>query len=378
MQVLVLALCLLISSATWAIGTVSEHRGTACEILRGKNKLSGTKGAEIQSMDTYVTGACVGNITFRDDTRVKINENSRLLIDDFVFDPKASDAGKLAMKVSSGTVRYASGQIAKNNPQQVNIKTPTAAIAVRGTDFNMTVDETGASLVILVPSCRDESEVKRYELEENRCRVGSIVVTNDSGSVTLDRAFEATFVATMAQAPTTPAVVTIVESQINNNLIIVKPAEVQRAIRDSKKSKKEEEDKEAEAETARRPSAAAQQSQAVEETTRILEMTETARRSGCNPANSVCVIWERADQPDLQSRGRGTAFRNTENEHYAEVKTLGYVSNTTVTITHNDAVASTVIGDGSPGGTVVTIKQNHGVTKPRDAVSSGASQLYTR
>lgn len=356
-------LCLLIGSQAQAIGTVSEHRGTACEIVRGKNKLSGVKGAEIQSMDTYVTGACVGSITFKDDTRVKVNENSRLLIDDFVFDPKASDAGRLAMKVSSGTVRYASGQTAKNNPQQVNIKTPTAAIAVRGTDFNMTVDETGASLIILVPSCRDEGEVKKYELEENRCRVGSITVTNDAGSVVLDRAFEATFVASLAQTPTPPTVVTIVESQINNSLIIVKPAEVQRAIRESGRNQRDREEAELEAEVGRRLSAMVAQSQEQIDQARILQMTATAIKSGCNPATSVCVIWERADEPEMQSRGRGTAFRNTENEHYAEVKTLGYVSNTTVTITHNDAPATFVIGDGSPGGTQVTIKQNHGATR---------------
>jgi hypothetical protein len=363
MRIAVALLCLLIGSAAQAIGTVSEHRGTACEIVRGKNKLSGTKGAEIQSMDTYVTGSCVGNITFRDDTRVKVNENSRLLIDDFVYDPRASDAGRLAMKVSSGTVRYASGQIAKNNPQQVNIKTPTAAIAVRGTDFNMTVDETGASLVILVPSCRDETEVKKYELEENRCRVGSITVTNDAGSVTLDQAFEATWVATQSAVPTPPTVISMVESKINNNLIIVKPAEVQRAMRESGKTKQEKEEAELEAEVGRRLSAMVAQSQEQIDNARILQMTATAVKSGCNPANNVCVVWERDDQPDMQSRGRGTAFRNTENEHYAEVKTLGYVSNTTVTITHNDAPAAFVIGDGSPGGTQVTIRQNHGTTK---------------
>lgn len=371
-RITVALLCLLIGSQAQAIGTVSEHRGTACEIVRGKNKLSGTKGAEVQSMDTYVTGACVGNITFRDDTRVKINENSRLLIDDFVFDPKASDAGRLAMKVSSGTVRYASGQIAKNNPQQVNIKTPTAAIAVRGTDFNMTVDESGASLIILVPSCRDESEAKKYELEENRCRVGSITVTNDAGTVTLDRAFEATFVATMSQRPTPPVVINMLESQIDNNLIIARPPEVQRAMRDNDKHKLNQE--EIENESVRQSSQLARLSVEQIENARVLLMTTAALRSGCNPATSVCVIWERADEPDIQSRGRGIAFRNTESEHYAEVKTLGYVSNTTVTITHNDQPAAFVIGDGSPGGTQVSIRQNNGVLRPKVPISSGASR----
>ena len=90
------------------------------------------------------------DITFKDDTKVKVNENSRVLIDDFVFDPKKSDAGKLAMKVGMGTVRYASGQIAKNNPQSVDIKTPSASIAVRGTDFSMTVSETTPSAGVIV------------------------------------------------------------------------------------------------------------------------------------------------------------------------------------------------------------------------------------
>ena len=222
MRVIAAALCLLAFTNTWAaIGTVSDHKGAGCEITRGKDKLSGNKGADIESMDIYTTKSCVTNITFRDDTKVKINENSRLLIDDFVFDPKQSDAGKLALKVGAGTVRYASGQIAKNNPQQVNIKTPTAAIAVRGTDFNMTVDETGGSLVILVPSCKDESEVKKYELEEQRCKVGRIEVSTLTGTVTLDKAFEATSVTRASMYPTPPVILTTVEAQIGNNLIIV-------------------------------------------------------------------------------------------------------------------------------------------------------------
>jgi hypothetical protein len=42
-------------------------------------------------------------------------------------------------------------------------------------------------------------------------------------------------------------------------------------------------------------------------------------------------MWEKADAPDMQSRGKGTAYRQTDNDHYAEVKTQGHSSNTTVT-----------------------------------------------
>lgn len=363
MRVLLLALLLTLTSPSWAgIGTVSDNKGTACEVERNKKKLPGIKGSEIESMDTYTTGACVSNITFKDDTKVKITENSRLLIDDFVFDPKASDAGKLALKVGMGTVRYASGQIAKNNPQQVNIKTPTASVAVRGTDFTMTVDEAGQSLIMLVPSCKDDKDVKKYELEENRCKVGKIEVSTGVGTVVLDKAFEATYVTSFTMAPTAPTVVSIVESKISNNLIISKPGEVTHAIREQAKTKQERELDEIEAEAQRRLAQRVKESADAIEAARVLAMMEAAGKNGCNPSTSICVIWEKNDVPDIQSKGKGVAFRiNTD--HYAEVKTQGYESNTAITITHNDAPATYLIGSGDPGGNIVNIKQNTGVLR---------------
>lgn len=363
MRVFLLALLLTVTSPSWAgIGTVSDNKGTACEVERNKKKLSGIKGSEIETMDTYVTGACVSNITFKDDTKVKVTENSRLLIDDFVFDPKASDAGKLALKVGMGTVRYASGQIAKNNPQQVNIKTPTASVAVRGTDFTMTVDEAGQSLVVLVPSCKDEKDVKTYELEEQRCKVGKIIVSNDAGSVTLDKAFEATYIMSASMMPSPPVVVNTVEGKINNNLIIIKPIEVVHAIKEQARSKQDRELEDLEAEAQRRISLKVKETNEAIENARILAMLEASGKNGCNASTSVCVNWEKNDNSDIQSKGKGTAYRSNI-DHYAEVKTTGYDSNTFVAISHNDQYAYTIIGSGDPGGNVVNIVQKTGVAR---------------
>jgi hypothetical protein len=65
----------------------------------------------------------------------------------------------------------------------------------------------------------------------------------------------------------------------------------------------------------------------------------------------------------MQLRGKGIAYREAPNDHYAEVKTQGYSSNTFITITQNDATAVMIIGDGSPGGNIVTIKQSTGVLR---------------
>ena len=363
MRVFLLALLLTVTSPSWAgIGTVSENKGTACEVERNKKKMSGVKGAEIESMDTYTTGACVSNITFKDDTKVKVTENSRLLIDDFVFDPKKSDAGKLALKVGMGTVRYASGQIAKNNPQQVNIKTPTATVAVRGTDFTMTVDETGQSLIVLVPSCKDDKDIKTYELEENLCKVGRIEVSTLSGTVVLDKAFEATYVMSANMNPTPPTVINTIEGKIGNNLIISKPIEIQAAIKEQSKTKQERELEEIEADAQRRISQRVKETNEEIENARILALEEALGKSGCNASTSVCVAWEKNDSPDIQSKGKGTAFRSNI-DHYAEVKTTGYDSNTFVAISHNDQYAFTFVGSGDPGGNVVNIIQKTGVLR---------------
>lgn len=363
-----LLLAALLSVATIAqagnsIGTVSDNKGTQCEVQRGKTKTSGIKGASIESMDTYLTQACASNITFNDDTKVKITENSKLVIDDFVYDPKKSDAGKLAMKVTMGTVRYASGQIAKNNPQQVAVKTPTANIAVRGTDFSMTVDETGQSLIVLLPSCKEEVDIKKYELEENRCKVGQISVSNSAGTVVLDKAFEATYITSMDMRPTIPTVINTIESKINNNLILIRPHEVERAIRDNTgRTKKEELDAEIEADAARRLAQRVKESGDEIESARVLAMLDAAGKSGCNANTNICVTWTNPDAQEIQSRGKGTAFRSNE-DHYAEVKTQGYSSNTSITIIHNDATASELIGTGGGGGNTVYIKQNLGVLR---------------
>lgn len=363
----VLALFLATALSAWAgadIGSVSENKGSACEIVRGKAKLGGAKGASVESMDTYVTGACASSITFKDDTKVKVTENSRLIIDDFVYDPKQSDAGKLAMKVGMGTVRYASGQIAKTNPQQVAIKTPTANIAVRGTDFAMTVDEAGQSLVVLLPSCKDNEKVKDYELEENTCRVGKIEVETQAGKVTLDQAFHATYVSSNTMSPTPPAIINTVESKIGNNLILVKPLEVSNAIKEHARTKADKELEEIEAEAARRVAMKVKETAEEIERTRLLAMAAAAGANGCNPSTSICVIWQQPDAQDIQSKGKGIAFRSNE-DHYAEVKTQGYTSNTSITIVHNDAPAYEVIGSGDFGGNNVYIKQNTGTLKRR-------------
>ncbi len=198
------------------VGKVTEQTGPT-EIIRDKKSISAKLNTGVEMNDTVSTARAKAELTFEDKTSVKLTEHSKIIIDDFVYDPKKG-AGKLGMKMALGTARYASGQIAKNNPQQVAIKTPTASIAVRGTDFSMTVDELGRSLVMLLPSCDDKG-----------CVTGAIEVSNLAGVVLLDVPYQATLVNSAYTMPTEPTVVRLDQANINNMLIISKPKEVTEA-----------------------------------------------------------------------------------------------------------------------------------------------------
>lgn len=213
-----------------AVGTITEQTAAVPSIQRSKSTLQGTKGTGVEMADEIKTQAGKAGIKFADDTQVKINENSKLVIDDFVYDPKNKDAGKLALNMATGTARYASGAIAKNNPSKVAINTPTASIAVRGTDFSMTVDELGQSTIILLPSCP-----ANYKNVDRDCKVGVIDVYNDAGSVTLDQAFQATKVTSRSTPPKSPVILKLTEDSISNILILSPPVQLTKDDKESKK-----------------------------------------------------------------------------------------------------------------------------------------------
>ena len=218
MRVASLIIGLLVAGSAWAeIGSVTEASGTAI-IKRGKDTIQIAKGTQIKVNDKVETKNGKVKIVFKDDTNVTVTESSSLVIDDFVYDPK-SGAGKLGLKAAAGTVRYVSGSIAKD-PKNVKINTPTAAIAVRGTDFVMAVSETGASMIMLMPTCEIEQNVN---LKGLTCGSGAIDVETPAGIVNLNRPYQATLVETLNGMPTPAIIVALNGMAIGNNLMVSPP-----------------------------------------------------------------------------------------------------------------------------------------------------------
>ncbi len=196
--------------ANTGAGEIGKIKGSGV-LERNGDVVVGDRGVGVQSMDTAVTAKGRMRIDFIDETRVDITEHTRLLIDDFVYDPAAGKAS-LGLKATLGTVRYASGQIAKNYQQNVKIRTPSATIGVRGTDFIMVVDEVGGSMITLLPSCDTAG----------MCYTGEITVETDAGFVIMNQSFQTTMTSISSQAPTKPLILDLDEDQISQLLIIRK------------------------------------------------------------------------------------------------------------------------------------------------------------
>ena len=198
------------------IGSVTDFTGSAAiERDEGFEVYDVEKDLGVEMMDVVATAMGKVRIEFLDETLVDVTEHSRLIIDDFVYDP-ASGEGSLGLKASLGTIRYASGKIAKNSRQNVVITTPSAVIGVNGTDFAMIVNEIGGSMITLLPSC-DSSGL---------CVVGEISVTTDMGYVIMTQAFETTYADSAGVRPSKPVILDLDEEMMTNLLIIRKVEEV--------------------------------------------------------------------------------------------------------------------------------------------------------
>jgi len=220
-------------NAAGQIGGVLEQSGKPGSITRTScEQLLAELNAGVQSLDNVKTENGRLKIKFIDETQVSLTEHTLIEINEYVYDPNPSNS-KMALNFAQGTARFATGKLGLVPRENIQIQTPTATIGIRGTDFTTTVDELGRSLVILLP---DENCDDRVKLEEGCKPSGSITVTNDGGTVTLEEAFQAVMVSTFETSPTNPVVLVDLDlNQIDNMFIVSKPEEIVQAEEEQEK-----------------------------------------------------------------------------------------------------------------------------------------------
>lgn len=190
------------------VGAVDRAVGWR-QIVREEENIKPKSGQEIISKDDLRTGEGRLQVRFVDDSKLRMTEHTRIVIDNVVFDddPSKSD---LAMTFAQGTARFISGQLGKVDRENIRLKTPTASIGIRGTDFTVTVDEFGQTLVVLLPDVNGVSS-------------GEIIVSTMTGEVVLNKPFEATRTVVQESPPSSPAILDLTLDMLNNIMIINPP-----------------------------------------------------------------------------------------------------------------------------------------------------------
>jgi hypothetical protein len=133
------AFCLADIAAAAEIGQIKTAKGQVT-IERDGRTLPAAVGTRLQSADVVKTGAdsSVG-ITMDDDSLLSAGSGSVLSLDRYAFEPTTGQ-GRFDASLNRGTLAVISGRIAKSSPDAMTVRTPTAILGVRGTEFVVSVE----------------------------------------------------------------------------------------------------------------------------------------------------------------------------------------------------------------------------------------------
>ena len=122
------------------VGLIKVSKGSV-QIQRGAAKMPATVGAGVQASDVIVTGADgSAGITFTDNSLVSVGPGSVFAIDKYSFDT-TTHQGEFEGNLKQGRLAAISGKMVKQSPESMKIRTPSAIMGVRGTEFLVQVDE---------------------------------------------------------------------------------------------------------------------------------------------------------------------------------------------------------------------------------------------
>ena len=133
-SVMALAALLAASVSAAEIGQIKVSNGQVTVERKGESR-PGSVGTRLESSDVLKTGAdgSVG-ITMRDNSLLSAGPNSILALERFDFDP-TSNQGRFDAQLQKGSLAVISGSIAKQSPESMTVRTPSAILGVRGTEF---------------------------------------------------------------------------------------------------------------------------------------------------------------------------------------------------------------------------------------------------
>ncbi|MEW5728186.1 MAG: FecR domain-containing protein, partial [Pseudomonadota bacterium] len=192
-----------------APGQVAQAQGTAAgKVIGVVQKLTGTVtvrhpdgsettlklGDKVLQGDVLETaaGSSVG-VVFEDRSTFSLGARGRMVLDEMIYDPAAPAGSKSSFSVMQGAFSFISGDIAKQAPDAMTVRTPVLTIGVRGTRVaGFAAAEGSENTVTLL--AEDGGQV-----------FGEITITNAGGTLVLNQPFQSIQLSSFTMPPPPPS-----------------------------------------------------------------------------------------------------------------------------------------------------------------------------
>ncbi len=172
-----------------AVATVIQAQGSPLAVLNNVTRKL-TRQDNIYPLEKIVTGANEKiTIKLPDGSLITIADNSEFTIDQFMYQPERQ-WGEVLLSMTKGAFRVVTGAVGKLANKRFEVKTPVAAIGVRGTDF------WGG---FYFP---DKGDPKKIPLDVIMLEGKGIYIKNAKGITEISEPGKGTTVASSKEAPT--------------------------------------------------------------------------------------------------------------------------------------------------------------------------------
>ena len=136
-------------------------------------------GDKIYLNETIFAGSGSGTqILLLDQSTFTVGEDSEVVMDTFVFDPKTND-GKIVASVKQGSLKVISGLISKKNPDSLTVEVPEGTLGSRGTEFQTIVSKGKTDTLLIGPGKNNTLGM----------RPGAVLVGNNLGQTLLNNPY---------------------------------------------------------------------------------------------------------------------------------------------------------------------------------------------
>lgn len=125
-----------------AIGTVRSSSGDV-QIERSGQHVAAVPGMAVRQVDRIVTGrGGAVSLSFADASVLSAGPYTVLVLNQYRFDPQTG-RGNFYVSLKRGALSAIAGRLVEQSPGSMLVRTPTALLAVRGTEFVARVDGAG-------------------------------------------------------------------------------------------------------------------------------------------------------------------------------------------------------------------------------------------